>query len=168
MWHIGNVGNGIFWPMHAAREFAEALVANGLLERTWRVRCLLHRTPRLVGRDPEVEAAVMRGLEAADAGRPDLATVARPPRRIRDARELSVMGTRRITFDRRHHFTYVTDHGTHVRSGSMRLCLTAYDPGAAVLLQRSYEGPQTDHLLLHDRKAMRGHPVIQAWAPAAC
>jgi hypothetical protein len=154
MSHIENTGEGTAWTMHAARRFAEALRREGVLERTWRIRCELHRERDAHGRDPEVEGAVMRGLEGDDAQRPDLAAIAPPLRRIRGRQELQLMGTRRITFDRRHHFSYVACGGACALPGA-RLCLSAYAPGAALLLQRSYERPESDGVLTRARGSLR-------------
>jgi L-serine dehydratase len=143
MW---NVEDGTVWPMQAARRFALTLRHEGVLDRTWRIKCELHRAPGSAGRDHAIETAVLRGLEGDEGEHPDLAAIDRQVRRIRIKHELCLMGMKRIVFDRRHHFLYGTDSSTHGMSNAMRLSLSAYDPGATPLLQRSYECRESDAL----------------------
>lgn len=137
MLQIGNVEAGTMRPMHAARQFAQALRDDGLLDRTWRVKCELYRAPHAPGRDRDVDMALMLGLEGEEADRIDSAAIARRLRRIHDKRELQLLGTRRIAFDKRHHLAILRDG--KVPSPSNGLRLSAFDPAGTLLLQRSYE-----------------------------
>ena len=109
----------------------------------------------------------MRGLEDDDAKRPGLAGTAYQHRGIRDKRELRLIGERRITFDLRHHFSYVAGHGTCALPGPMRLSLSAFDPGATLLLQRSYTRPEMD-LLARACDTLRSQVEARSQLPATC
>lgn len=137
MSQTGNIGSGTVRPAHAARQFAQALRDDGLLDRTWRVKCELHGALRAAGREHDVDVAVMLGLEGEDADRVDASALARRIRRIHDKRELHLLGTRRIAFDKRHHLVLL--RGDNLPSPSNGMRLSAFDPAGKLLLERSYQ-----------------------------
>src|SRR5262245_12222676 len=77
-----NAEGGLVRPMRAAFQFAQALRDDGLLDRTWRVRCELYRALNTAGRD--VDKALVLGLEGEEAACIDSAAIARRLRRIND------------------------------------------------------------------------------------
>jgi len=132
---IGNVEAAR--TMRAARQFAQALLDDGLLDRTWRVKCELYRAPDHVGRDRDVDMAVMLGLEGEEADCVDGAAIAPRLRRIHDKRELQLLGLRPIAFDKRHHLVIVRSGSVPTPSDGLRLW--AFDPAGKLLLERSYD-----------------------------
>jgi L-serine dehydratase len=132
---IGNVDAAR--TMHAARQFAQALRDDGLLHRTWRVKCELYRALDHAGRDRDVDMAVMLGLEGEEADCVDAAEIAPRLRRIHDKRELQLLGLRRIAFHKRHHLVIVRGDTFPTPSDGLRL--SAFDPAGKLLLERSYD-----------------------------
>ena len=103
---IGLGGSHTAEPMRAARLFALALRDDGLLDRTVCVKCELNGWLAATGRSHGSDKAVLLGLEGEEAGRVDPAEIAPRLRRIHDKRELRLLGTRRIAFDKRHHLVF--------------------------------------------------------------
>ena len=126
--------------MHAARQFAQTLRDDGLLDRTWRITCEVHAL-RACGRQHGVERDVMLGLEGEEADDVDPAAITRRLRRIHDKRELKLLGSRRIAFDKCHHVVFLREGSLSFPSGGMRL--SAFDPVGRLLLQRTYEARLT-------------------------
>lgn len=137
MSQTGNIGAGTCRLALAAREFAQALRDDGLLDRTWRIKCELQGEPTVAGRGHDLDAAIMLGLEGEHADRADVSAIARRMRRIHDKRELHLLGTRRIAFDKRHHWIRLRDGIGTSQSNGMRL--SAFDPAGKLLLERSYQ-----------------------------
>jgi L-serine dehydratase len=136
--HTGDVAVGTTGTMNAARQFAQALQDSGLLSRTWRVKCELLCLPGPAHRDRAIDKAVMLGLEGGEAADcVDVMATARRLRHIHDMRELRLLGTRRIAFDKRHHLVFVRDAGLPGSCDRMRL--SAFDPAGKLLLERSFE-----------------------------
>jgi L-serine dehydratase len=133
---IGTFEAATVRPMHAAGEFARALRDDGLLDRTWRIKCELYRAPSPAGRDRDVDIAVLLGLEGEEADCVDSSAIARRLRRIYDKRELQLLGTRRVAFDKRHHLVLLHDGNLPSQTDGMRL--SAFDPAGTLLLERTY------------------------------
>jgi L-serine dehydratase len=123
-------------PAQAARQFAQALRDDGLLDRTWRVRCELQGIQCGRGHDRHVGTAVILGLEGEEADCIDSPAVARRLRHIHDKSELRLLGTRRIAFDRRRHLTSQSNDATAPACPAVRL--SAFDPAGSLLLETSY------------------------------
>jgi L-serine dehydratase len=130
MSQIEIVEAGAVRPDRAARRFAQALCDDGLLGRTWRVRCELQGADRP---DRSIGTAVMLGLEGEDSDALAPEALARRLRRIHDTAELRLLGTRRIAFDRRRHLA--SEAGGVADAVAMRLA--AFDPAGALLLEMS-------------------------------
>jgi L-serine dehydratase len=118
-------------PMDAARQFALALHHGGLLDRTWRLKCELH------GQDEGLHGAVMLGLEGVEPPCADARATERQLRRIRDKREVRLLGQWRIAFDTRHHL--IREPGRRPPSAACGIRLSAFDPAGKLLLDRSYQ-----------------------------
>jgi L-serine dehydratase len=136
MSQIGVVESGTVRPAQAARQFAQALRDDGLLDRTWRVRCELQGIECGRGHDRHVGTAVILGLEGEEADCIDSPAVARRLRHIHDKSELRLLGTRRIAFDRRRHLTSQYSDATAPACPAVRL--SAFDPAGSLLLETSY------------------------------
>jgi L-serine dehydratase len=132
MSQIEIVEAGAVRPDRAARQFVQALQDDGLLGRTWRVRCELHGG---AGLHRNIGAAVLLGLEGEDSDGFAPEALARRLRRIHDSAELRLLGTRRIAFDRRRHLA--SEGGGAPDTGATALRLAAFDPGGSLLLEMS-------------------------------
>jgi L-serine dehydratase len=122
-------------PIDAARRFALALQDDGLLPRTWRVKCELHGDLART-----LCKAVMLGLEGGLPASIEAPAIAQRLRRIEDKRELRLLGTRRIAFDKRHHLVF--RRGGEASSPAQSIRLSAFDPRGMLLLEKSYEFPR--------------------------
>jgi L-serine dehydratase len=133
---IGPSGSHTAEPMRAARLFALALRDDGLLDRTVCVKCELYGSLTATGRGHGSDKAVLLGLEGEEADRLDPAAIAPRLRRIHDKRELRLLGTRRIAFDKRHHLVFPRSGTLPSPPDGMRL--SAFDPAGWLLLEKTY------------------------------
>jgi len=124
-------------PDVAGLRFVQALRADGLIDRTWRVTCELAGARSEAGCSRVVGTAILLGLEGETAEGADSPTLARRLRRIHHKSELRLLDTRRIGFDRRRHLISTT-HGAPATGGSA-VRLSAFDPAGSLLLERSYQ-----------------------------
>jgi hypothetical protein len=67
----------------------------------------------------------------------DALATGRQLRRIRDKREVRLLGRRRIAFDTRHHL--IREPGGGAPSATCGICLSAFDPAGLLLLAKSYQ-----------------------------
>lgn len=118
----------------AARQFALALQRGGLLERTWRLKCELRGRP--VG---GLHRAVLLGLEGVEPHRLDAGATEKLLRRIREKREMRLLGRRRIAFDTRRHMAHAPGDAAAPDGLALRLC--AFDPAGQLLLDESFNVP---------------------------
>src|SRR5512138_3013842 len=95
---IGPSSSHTVGPMKAARAFAEALAAAGLLERTARVRVHLFGSLGATGRGHGTDRAVVLGLlgEAPDGVDPD--AIAGLCERVASSGRIALLGRREIPF----------------------------------------------------------------------
>src|SRR5512138_3875095 len=95
---VGPSSSHTVGPMKAARAFAEALAAAGLLERTRRVRVQLFGSLGATGRGHGTDRAVVLGLlgEAPDAVDPD--AIPRLCERVASSGRLALLGRREVPF----------------------------------------------------------------------
>ena len=133
---IGLSGSHTAEPMRAARMFALALRDDGLLDRTVCVKCELYGSLAATGRSHGRDQAMLLGLEGEEADRLDPAAIAPRLRHIHDKRELRLLGTRRIAFDKRHHLVVPRRQTLPSHPDGMRL--SAFDPAGRLLLDKTY------------------------------
>lgn len=84
--------------MRAAREFALGLQEDGLLDRVARVRVELYGSLALTGRGHGTDRAVLLGLLGKVPDEVDPTTIEETIRRIRESRQLRVLGVRELSF----------------------------------------------------------------------
>ena len=123
-------------PMGAARLFALALRDNTVLDRTVCVKCELYGSVPTTGHRHDRGREVLLGLEGEEADRLDPAAIAPRLRRIHDKRELRLLGTRRIAFDKRHHLAFARRDSSTSPADGMRL--SAFDPAGWLLLEKTF------------------------------
>src|SRR5437764_5666310 len=133
---VGPSGSHMMEPMRAARLFAVALRDTGLLDRTVCVKCELYGPRVATGRGHGSDKAVLLGLEGEEPDGLDPAAIAPSLRHIHDKRELRLLGTRRIAFDKRHHL--VSPRREPVPSHPDGMRLSAFDPAGWLLLEKRY------------------------------
>jgi L-serine dehydratase len=161
---IGLSGSHTAEPMRAARLFALALRDDGLLDRTVCVKCELHGSLAPAGHRHGSDKAVLLGLEGEEADRLDPAAIAPRLRHIHDKRELRLLGTRRIAYDKRHHLVFPRRETLPSDPDGMRL--SAFDPAGWLLLEKTYlwnvgldEDPGQPRLVDGQRSGPAGQPA---------
>jgi len=140
--------------MRSARRFALTLRDDGLLDRTARIRCELHGSLSEYGRVRGCDKAVMLGLEGEEPDGLDPASIAHRLRRIHDKRELRLLATRRIAFDKRHHLVFPRSGTLPSPPDGMRL--SAFDPAGWLLLEKTYSWNDCNDD--HRTRSGRGRP----------
>ncbi len=95
---IGPSSSHTVGPMRAARAFAEALEAAGLLERTRRVRVQLFGSLGATGRGHGTDRAVLLGLLGETPDRVDVDAIPRRLGEVAAAGRLALLGRREIAF----------------------------------------------------------------------
>jgi L-serine dehydratase len=95
---IGPSSSHTVGPMKAARAFAEALAAAGLLERTGRVRVQLFGSLGATGRGHGTDRAVVLGLLGETPERVDPDAIARLCERVATSARLALLGRREVPF----------------------------------------------------------------------
>jgi len=86
-------------PMRAGREFCEGLRADGLLDRTVRVRVKLHGSLAATGIGHGTDRAVVLGLSGLRPESADPLAVPGIMARVRETSALSLLGEREVAFD---------------------------------------------------------------------
>ncbi|HEY1810503.1 MAG TPA: serine dehydratase beta chain, partial [Acidobacteriaceae bacterium] len=95
---IGPSSSHTMGPMRAARRFATALDAAGLLAQVADVRVELYGSLALTGRGHGTDRAVLLGLSGEEAATIDPATIEPKLAEIRSSGRLSLLGRRWIPF----------------------------------------------------------------------
>lgn len=118
---IGPSSSHTMGPMQAAREFAERLARDGLLERAREVCVRLYGSLALTGRSHGTDSAVLAGLEGVDPSTADRAAVAAAVARIRAEKRLRLGGTREIPFDEEKHLLFLRGEFLPEHPNALRL-----------------------------------------------
>jgi len=166
---IGPSSSHTVGPMRAARRFGQALEADGLLDRTARVRVELFGSLALTGKGHGTDRAVLIGLEGES---PEGVDPGRMPARVKEIRascRLALLGRREIAFDEKRDLVFNRKDLLPVHSNGMRF--SASDEAGAQLAERMYysvgggfvvnEGATGEDQLVADRTVLP-HPFRSA------
>jgi L-serine dehydratase len=130
---LGPSSSHTMGPMNAAREFAEAVEARGLLGRTTQVAVQLYGSLALTGLGHCTDRAILLGLEGAHPARLDPDAVSPALERIRSTGRLRLLGRHEIAFDEPMDLLWHRDQVLPAHANGMRF--TALD-GARQALHR--------------------------------
>jgi L-serine dehydratase len=117
---IGPSSSHTMGPMKAAREFALALEAAGLLEQTQQIVVQLYGSLALTGRGHCTDRAVLLGLEGETADAIDVDAIDAKLERIRGEGRLRLLGTHEVEFDEPLNLLFHRDQVLPRHSNGMR------------------------------------------------
>ncbi len=128
-------------PMRAACRFARGLVTSNLLDRIARVQVELYGSLALTGLGHATDRAVLLGLAGNEPASIDPATIELTVKRIREALQIELAGTRSIPFDEPndlllHRDTMYPPGASTQHPNGLRLA--AFDAAGAILEQRTF------------------------------
>jgi len=133
---IGPSSSHTVGPMRAARRFAERLGAEGLLERTDRVKVELFGSLAATGRGHGTDRAILLGLEGETPEGADPDGVGPRVEAIRARGEIALLGRRPVRFVEGDDLIFNRRDLLPVHSNGMRF--TAFDAAGAEVDQRVY------------------------------
>ena len=133
---IGPSSSHTVGPMKAARTFAERLQDDGLLDSVRRVRALLFGSLAHTGRGHGTDKAVMLGLEGASPDRVDPDAIDAVLERIRDLREIRLMGSHAIPFNEKQDLAFRKREQLPYHPNGMRF--EAFDAAGELLESREF------------------------------
>src|SRR5688572_9644528 len=93
-------------PMRAARLFALRLRETCMLERTARVSVMLYGSLGATGKGHGSDKAILLGLEGHEPDSVDVDAIAGIVQRVRDTRELRLLGMQALAFDENRHLVF--------------------------------------------------------------
>jgi L-serine dehydratase len=133
---IGPSSSHTVGPMRAARLFASRLLHEGKLEATSRVCSQMYGSLGATGKGHGTDKAVLLGLVGHEPDTVDIDGIAAELKTIRDAKRISLLGTREIGFNERTDLVFFRRETLPFHANGMRF--TAFDAGGAELLTRIY------------------------------
>ncbi len=133
---IGPSSSHTVGPMRAARRFAERLAAEGVLDRTARVRGELFGSLALTGKGHGTDRAVLMGLEGETPEEIDPDGVAPRLAAIRAKEKLALLGRHEIPFHEKADLIFNRRDLLPLHSNGMRF--TAFSLGGETLDRRIY------------------------------
>ena len=134
---IGPSSSHTVGPMRAAARFVEGpLAAEGLLDRTARVRAEVYGSLALTGRGHGTDKAVMLGLEGHRPDVVDPDVIPGTLDRIRGERRIRLLGRHDIAFEEKADLVMNKRQKLPYHTNGMRF--TAFDAAGAVLATRDY------------------------------
>jgi len=133
---IGPSSSHTVGPMRAARRFAGRLAAEGILERTARVRAELFGSLALTGKGHGTDRAVLMGLEGETPEEIDPDGVAPRLAAIRAEETLALLGRHAIPFHEKQDLIFNRRDLLPLHSNGMRF--TAFDAAGGTLDHRIY------------------------------
>jgi L-serine dehydratase len=166
---IGPSSSHTVGPMRAARRFVQALEAEGLLERTARVRVELFGSLALTGRGHGTDRAVLIGLEGETPEGVDTAWMPQRVEEVRATGRIALLGRHEVPFDEKRDLIFNRSDLLPVHSNGMRF--SAWDDTDARIAERVYysvgggfvvdEGATGEDRLVADRTVLP-HPFGSA------
>ena len=132
---IGPSSSHTVGPMKAAREFAQALQAQGLRAATARVRCELYGSLAATGKGHGSDTAMMLGLLGETPEHVDPDAVPALLQEVRAHRQLALPGGPPIRFDERDDLAFLRRESLPFHPNGMRF--TAYDTTQHPLLSKT-------------------------------
>ena len=129
---IGPSSSHTVGPMRAARQFALRLRERDLLAGTKRVSITLYGSLGATGKGHGSDKAVLLGLEGHEPDSVDVEAIAGIVARIREKRELRLLGMETIAFDEKRDLVFNHRDSLPLHSNGMRFI--AQDAGGAELL----------------------------------
>jgi L-serine dehydratase len=133
---IGPSSSHTVGPMRAARQFALRARDAGVLERVTRVSVILYGSLGATGKGHGSDKAVLLGLEGHEPDSVDVDAIAGIVQRVRDARELKLLGTQSLAFDEKRDLVF--NHHDTLPLHSNGMLFTASDAAGTELLRGTY------------------------------
>jgi len=133
---IGPSSSHTVGPMRAALTFASGLQEEGLLARVRRVRAELYGSLGATGKGHGSDKAVLLGLEGEAPDLIDPDTIEARLERIRDAKQLSLLGTHPVPYCEKTDLLFLRRQTLPYHPNGMRL--TAYGEGEAEIASHVY------------------------------
>jgi L-serine dehydratase len=133
---IGPSSSHTVGPMRAARQFADRLAEEGLLDRVARVRAELFGSLGATGHGHGSPKAVVLGLEGEDPATTDTDLADLRLDRLRDERMLRLAGSREVAFDLNEDLVMHRRRSLPAHPNGMTFA--AYDEAGATLLEKTY------------------------------
>jgi L-serine dehydratase len=132
---IGPSSSHTVGPMRAALEFAHGLEKDGLLTKVQRIEAELYGSLGATGKGHGSDTAVLLGLSGEAPDTVDPHSVSGKLSRIRDDKQLSLLGKHDITFEEKKHLIFYTETLPYHPNG-MRFI--AYDAAGSALRSKVY------------------------------
>jgi L-serine dehydratase len=129
---IGPSSSHTVGPMRAARQFALRLRDAGLLDRTARVSVTLYGSLGATGKGHGSDKAILLGLEGEEPDTVDVDAIAGAVQRIRDSRELALLGATPLSFEEKRDLVF--NHRESLPLHSNGMSFRAHDTNGAEIL----------------------------------
>jgi L-serine dehydratase len=133
---IGPSSSHTVGPMRAARQFAIRLRESGLLPKVSRIAVTLYGSLGATGKGHGSDKAILLGLEGHEPDSVDVDAIAGIVQRIRDARQLNLLGEKSLGFDEKRDLVFNHRDTLPLHSNGMRF--SALDASGAELLGGTY------------------------------
>jgi L-serine dehydratase len=133
---IGPSSSHTVGPMRAARQFASRLQESGLLDRVTRIAVTLYGSLGATGKGHGSDKAILLGLEGHEPDTIDVEAIAGYVDRIRDAREIKLLGIHAVRFEEPRDLVFNRKDTLPLHSNGMKF--EAFDASGARLASGTF------------------------------